>query len=44
MATQLSDKIKEIDNKLNNTIQLSISYADKVKNMSEATSCQPVQT
>ena len=44
MVTQLTDKIKEIDNKLNNTIQQSISYADKVKDMSEATSCQPVQT
>ena len=44
MATQLTDKIKEIDNKLNNIIQQSISYADKVKNMSETTSCQPVQT
>ena len=42
MATQLTDKIK--DNKLNNTIQQNISYGDKVKNMSEATSCQPVQS
>ena len=44
MTTQLTDTIKGIDNKLNNTIQQNISYADKVKNMSETTSCQPVQT